>query len=114
MNGAEFTASLKTLHWSRARFARIIGRHPNSISNWSVDGPPHYAVAYLKLALGVHALHEAMGKDYALVVSYQDGVYDPETMIKTVTYPVVAGTAPSNLDKKQIGTRYHFGDKKPA
>lgn len=107
MTGPEFTTALKTLRWSRARFARVIGRHPNSMSNWTVDGPPPYAAAYLNLALGVQRLHQDMAKDFALVVSYPDSVYDPDRKVLTTVYPRTAGTAQSNFDKSRV-------EKKPA
>jgi len=44
-----FTATLKMLGISQARFAAYIGKDPNTVSRWAVSGVPRYAERVLEL-----------------------------------------------------------------
>lgn len=45
-----FEKKLKRAGLSKAKLARILGLHPNSVSNWG-SSPPQYATAYLELLI---------------------------------------------------------------
>ena len=51
----DLNAALVELGWSRNELARRLGLHRNTVSNWGNALPP-YALAYLRLMLGLRRL----------------------------------------------------------
>ncbi len=58
MNGNEFREALKAIDWKQSDFARAMGVHRNSVSDWCSDvgQPPIWAQRYVQLLAKLKAL----------------------------------------------------------
>lgn len=62
MTPDELREALAELGWSQAKFARLIGTHPNAVCNWATGKArvPGSAVAYLRVVLNIRDMWKGM------------------------------------------------------
>ena len=58
MNGPEFREALKAIGWKQTDFARAMGLHRNSVSDWCSEAgqPPVWAQRYVQLLVKLKSL----------------------------------------------------------